>query len=728
MRVRPPTSAVRAGRAFALVAVLVLGASQDARSQDAAVAPPTAADVRKLLDGGDAAAAHATAALALELAPDDRDLVALASAAAEAAGDRDEALWHARRGRQLAVSAGESAGRLKPLDARVVALDPAPAEVRAAAGAALDAYVEAGLLAARRKLWVNAVELLSRCEGTPSEAKTSAALDTIYANDSAVRALLDSGLDVPVARAEKRSPQWIARNDAAHRDWKSAWTVKSANYTVVTNTGWRLANSIAQAMEQMNDFYRKVFRHKERGGGTPRCTIRVYRDQKEYEANVPPDMHDAAGFFQPGENSISTYDPRPRDTIAELWATLNYEDPAHERVYAPHYASYVDAYRTGGKHDTFDRFVEYFVTKPKLQGVATFDDFEARYRAWISELENLRFGPASTASTLLARARGQRAAKQLDAARDSYRWALAKQPRSLAAVIELADLGVQRGDKDRAIALYRRVAELAARLDPEGPVPDTDDATAGELAARAAAAVARLDAPFAKALDEASAGVLRSARDAAAAWAEAGCPHNAVAALDTAARLLGGRRDLVAERDEIAGKHSVDWRTRRRLKADRALPGWRTEVGWTAEGGALVGGGAADAVTTAEWAEDLPDDYRIEVTLRPRSVTGATWVGLTFGLGEDGVVDALGVHGSGRVAVQRYVKEFEVLLDLPAASAESLQDLRLAVDVSGGVATYLVDGKRVGSLDLGEPDLRGRVGFACGGGTVEFRDAVLLHR
>src|SRR5262249_38779145 len=98
-----------------------------------------------------------------------------------------------------------------------------------------------------------------------------------------------------------------------------------------------------------------------------------------------PKLKDVVSFYKPGSYEGSYY-PFGWGLVYFL---LNYEDDKCERVYVQPYQDYIAAYSSGGKHDVLGRFVEYFVTKPKQPGVATFEDFEKRWSNWILDLHAL---------------------------------------------------------------------------------------------------------------------------------------------------------------------------------------------------------------------------------------------------------------------------------------------------------------------------------------------------
>jgi hypothetical protein len=298
-------------------------------------APPHLAEARALLDGGKAKEALDKAKAGLERAPDLPELLDLASRAAQAVDSNDEALWYGTLAmEQLAFVAapGKDQKALSDgLQKRLAELDPLGQKGPAALSTYASALFAIGKDCASRKLYVNAVDLLSRCRTTPVAAAAEAELAKVYDNKKAVEALIDAGLDVPVKPKKKRSPGAVAKEDVKHSTWLTAWEIKGEQYTVKTDMGRDIAESMSLAMEQMNHYYRKVFHVKEHGGGqTARLTICVYKSRAEFDANEKengqPVSPDVAGFFSPSENRVVTYDPRSDErALSFLWETLFHE-------------------------------------------------------------------------------------------------------------------------------------------------------------------------------------------------------------------------------------------------------------------------------------------------------------------------------------------------------------------------------------------------------------------
>ena len=291
--------------------------------------PPQLEESRALLAEGRPFEAFDTAELGLEYAPDHVELLIAAAMAAEAGNDGDAALWYSGLALTRAGDAEEHAGAVRELRAILAELDP----LDGAAGELFDGYAgevfELGRSLYKAKLYLNAVDMYSRCEGTVAESEAREQLERVYENKRAVEALLESGADVPIEPPRKRTAQWVAKFDHEHADWENAAELEGVFYTVVTNMGYELGERMLAAMEQMNRLYRDVFQYKQRGGSMARCVVYVYRTRDEYLAAYPDkELEGTGGFFQPGANYVATYDPRTAPwpgTIDTLWATLFHE-------------------------------------------------------------------------------------------------------------------------------------------------------------------------------------------------------------------------------------------------------------------------------------------------------------------------------------------------------------------------------------------------------------------
>jgi hypothetical protein len=779
------------------------------------------AEAEALLAADQAEQALAKAARVLEDEPDDARLLEVCSRASLALDEVDDAIWYATLALAELGTEKDDRELRDQLTARIAAKLPAGT----AADAALEEYAQALFRlsegARRRKLWANAVDLLLRCRGTRFEARANERLDRIYNNRRGVEALLATGVTVPARPLKSKSPEWIAKSDAEHATWEDAYEFKGKNYTVRTNVGWELGQTISMAMEQMNAFYRTVFRHKERGGNMARCQVNVYATRAEFERYAGVDDDTLGGYYMPGENRVETYDPTSDGgSRADLWSTLfheashqfthvvladlipgwlnegtasyfegarllpsgsvetnlipysrlgnlryalevrrpslkqvvtsfqpgsydvsyysvgwglvyflrNYEDEACERIYLEPYLDFLEAYDKGGKHDVFERFVEYFVTDVGDPAVPDFPAFEQRFRDWIYELFALSFGGPEVAGELLERARLQRERGKLDAAVESVKWALRKRPEFLRAELELARLYEQQVATDAALFSYRRIlghvrsgTGFVEAVDSRELV---DGMTRTELAAHAAARVSALDANLGAGLVAAEKALVATSTETAAALAEAGFPRLASYLIDEALAVIGGHADLQLQRASILETAAVDPRRWRRPRVESGLPGWSGGPWWSAKAGAIEVSRKGLAVLALR--RDLPRSYRVEATLSPVGEGAPGFCGLVLGANDSTGMRLLSLSPYGNLALYDIGNFAEPLTRFRTGGVAGKERVTIAAEVSDGFIEVFLDGESGGFFVLDAAELDGRIGlFSVGPAT--FSDVRLLY-
>ncbi|MEW6071767.1 MAG: hypothetical protein AB1726_04105 [Planctomycetota bacterium] len=387
----------------------------------------------------------------------------------------------------------------------------------------------------------------------------------------------------------------------------------------------------------------------------------------------------------------------------------NYEDESAERVYLPIYRAFQQTYKGGGQHDVKGRFVEHFVTKAKVEGVASLGDFAALFARWIRALAAIHFGGAEQADVLIERGRRQTTHKKLAAAIESYRWALRKRPGDAVALAELAAARAAAGEADGALYSWRRLAERARGIDdPAAEIPGFAGKTAGEVLALAAAGIAAVDAKIAADLAAADAALTAAASAAARAWADAGLPRNAAQILATAQAVKGSDGTLAALARELAPE--VDLRRWRRLAVEPGLEAWHHGDDWTAADGAIAldTAGLVFCVARAE----PPPAFRYEVVVEPGEAVEAPIFGLVYGAnpatGERlfALLPSLGY--AGRVEFVAGVPE--LTMRFPLALPEGNGPIALALEVQPGRVEFFVNGASLGA-DEGGAELAGRVGI-----------------
>ena len=799
MEDRPARLRLRTWAALPMLLLLTLIGAAPVEAKDAPAGERAAA----LLSEGKASEALEAAYEALGTDTDNLDLLELASRAAEQADRKDEALWLASIGARAALRTAASGPTPRRLAARTAALDPLPTAERPSLEGYGARLLHIGRLCVKRRLYGNAVDFLTRCAETPAATEAAKELEKLYKKKRTVETILTSGLDVPLRASHRKSAAKIAKEDERHKTWKKAWKIKGDNYTVQTNAGFELGSAVLDAMEQINQQYRAVFNHKRRGGGTARCTIRLYATREEFERHEDVQDETIQGFYST-ENYVACFDPRSvGGRFSELWETLfheaahqftrmisagtipgwldegtavyfegtrrqangrvetnlvheerllhlkdvlesgqptlkqvvsyfeegsyaldyypvggylvyffkNYEDEACERVYAPLFEAFMDSYRSGGKHDPFERFVEYFVEKAKQPGIETFDDLVSRFRTWALDLHALQFGPPSRADDLIARAEKQRKHGKLDAARDSYRWALDKRLNDPKALRGLAEVHLARDEEDAALFRYRQLREVALRADePTEPLSGMDGETASEVASKAMAAIQSIDAVLAKEIIDSDEAFVRGVDDAAGKYAEAGYPRVGLWILDRAINALGGNAKLGARRAALKAEHRVQGRLWRHVPFDADQ--WVHGDAWRVTPAGLHGTGNDEHPHPCMHREDPPARYRLEATIDIARATGKDpFVALLFGVDEGAEWDAFGTDDEGGMDISRVLTEWKVIKTLPLLSGDVMEPFTLAIEVDYGRVDFFVKGKRVHTHEYAAPSMLGRFGI-----------------
>jgi tetratricopeptide (TPR) repeat protein len=283
---------------------------------------PRRVRAQALLAEGKHEEALGEATIGLEYAPENIDLLDLASRAAEKLDRRDEALLRARLALDLAREVPDRRTLAVDLARRIAGLDPLESKGAALLEECAAANFRLAEMCAARALPLNAIDLYLRSLGTAFDARARAALDRLYGNPKTVPALLEAGPDLPL-RAPLRVPAGkAAEEDMSHFTWEAAWQIRSARTTVVSNLPREEAEAVSGAMEQMVRFYGTVLRRPERGD-PPTLTLRVYSSAGQYEEFETSRPAAAPGFYSPSGSYVATFHPlwkaQPRPG---LWRTL----------------------------------------------------------------------------------------------------------------------------------------------------------------------------------------------------------------------------------------------------------------------------------------------------------------------------------------------------------------------------------------------------------------------
>ncbi len=222
---------------------------------------------------------------------------------AEATGQRDERIWSLHRELRARVALKEDPATIQALRERIAAIDPVARDLFAfkdrfiarleeiAAQYEKDQRPHAGIRVHKEILAIDQ----ERQSSWEAIQRLASAPDPSLAGDAKPRDLF-----------EGVSKDWIAEYDAKHREWKEHGTLKKPNYLTRTNAGYETLVRCAEAMEQMNAFYRQFFDYGTDGGGVSPIELRIFATREEYlKLGEGPPLKWSGGHFTGG--AVETY-------------------------------------------------------------------------------------------------------------------------------------------------------------------------------------------------------------------------------------------------------------------------------------------------------------------------------------------------------------------------------------------------------------------------------------
>jgi hypothetical protein len=210
----------------------------------------------KALDAGELERARDEIRRAQERDPRSVQAWVLRARWAAAAGDQDELVYALHKEYQLTVAQGLKKKERQALEERLIAADPI----------ARDLYGLKDRFVARLQPVADDYEKDRRPHAAIRVHKEILALDP---ENGASRAAIERIASAPdPSLAEDAKPkdlladvdqEWIAKHDAEHGEWDVRAKLERDNYVTYTDAGYEVLVRAAEAMEQMNAFYRQFF-------------------------------------------------------------------------------------------------------------------------------------------------------------------------------------------------------------------------------------------------------------------------------------------------------------------------------------------------------------------------------------------------------------------------------------------------------------------------------------
>jgi Tfp pilus assembly protein PilF len=253
---------------------------------------------------GDATAAGVYIRQALERDPRSRAAWALRARMAETAGDVDERIWCLHHHYRLALAQKASKTELELLRKELVAIDPLAKGLLDLGRTTIDKLrvLAADLEKDKRphsaiRVWKQVLALdPERGDAQDAIQRIASVPDPSLAGEAKPKDLL-AGI----------SEEWIRDFDKKHFDWDHAAEFEKPNYVTKTSAGYAVMIRAAEAMEQMNAFYRRFFRYGAEGDNrTPsRIQLRLFKNRDEYLKKGSSPVEWSAGQFT--GDAVETY-------------------------------------------------------------------------------------------------------------------------------------------------------------------------------------------------------------------------------------------------------------------------------------------------------------------------------------------------------------------------------------------------------------------------------------
>ena len=252
---------------------------------------------RDALNGGKLNDAAALIQRALERDPRSPRAWELRAEWARAVGDRDEQVFALHKQYNLLLAQKADRRVLKELQGRIEGLDPVARELFQLREGFIGQLQPIADLYMKERRPHSAIRVLQEILALDPESEaTQAAIERISAAPDPSLAATAKPKDLMA----DISVEWVREHDAEHREWKQAATTKREHYVTKTNAGYEVLVRAAEAMEQMNSFYRRFFEYGygDDNRSVSRITLHIFKNRDEYlTLGIGPPVEWSGGHF-----------------------------------------------------------------------------------------------------------------------------------------------------------------------------------------------------------------------------------------------------------------------------------------------------------------------------------------------------------------------------------------------------------------------------------------------
>jgi len=253
----------------------------------------------KALAAGDLGEARRQVDRALERDGQAPDAWALEARRAKAAGEDDERIHALHRELALRIAQGAPRKVTRALRAVLEQEDPLAKRYLDLSASYVDKLVALAKAYRKAKRPHSAIRVYQQVLALdPEHAEARAAIEEISAAPDPSLAETAKPKDL----LADVSAEWIRGFDAQHATWEERARLERPNYTTYTDAGYEVMVRCAEAMEQMNAFYRVFFRYgHDDGKSVPRIDLNIFRERDTYlEKGLGPPVDWSKGHFTGG--------------------------------------------------------------------------------------------------------------------------------------------------------------------------------------------------------------------------------------------------------------------------------------------------------------------------------------------------------------------------------------------------------------------------------------------
>jgi len=221
----------------------------------------------------------------------------LRARAAEALSDRDDAIF--ARHHQLRLLIAQKQGRTLVAEhrKRLIGLDPLAKDLLDLREVFIEQLEQIAQQYEKEKRPHSAIRIHQQVLALdPEFDKSLEAVDRI----SATRDPSLAETARPKDLFEGISDEWIREFDEEHSSWDERAKLEREHYVTHTDAGYRVLVRAAEAMEQMNAFYREFFQYGGEGDdrSVPRIALNIFKSRDEYlKLGIGPPVEWSGGHF-----------------------------------------------------------------------------------------------------------------------------------------------------------------------------------------------------------------------------------------------------------------------------------------------------------------------------------------------------------------------------------------------------------------------------------------------